>query len=203
MPILTSEQLKSKFSDKQRPNGDDFADLIDTCANTGYTGNITIGNSTFTIANGIITNIAVTDANQSSVEVEDTSTPAVQDLEIDTTSDDVQSILLTTGTGYDGTYVHEDKVFPDPDVIKVYVNHASRNRFISYTAKDGKVYWELVKRGWFGTVSCLLDQPGICSGMKSKPFDNFIDLTSLKGTWREFFNDGDVRPNIRNAWNIN
>ena len=206
MPILTSDQLKDKFSDKKRPNGDDFADLIDTCINTGYTGNVTIGNSTFSISNGIISNITVaSDTTPGSESTTDESTVQESTTQSapQSTKKQLSSILLVSGTGYDGTYCHEDKIFPDPNIIKVYVNNMTRNRFISYKGDDGMFYWELVKRGWFGTLDSLKSNPGISSGIKSKGFKEFSDLTSLKGTWREFFDEGGVAASIRNVWTIN
>lgn len=205
MPILTSDQLKGKFSDKKRPNGDDFADLIDTCINTGYTGNVTIGNSMFTITNGIITDISLP-GDENSTPTTESSLPVASAQSV-TYSEPVESgdsIVLISGTGYDGTYIHEDKIFPDPDILKVYVNSSTRNRFISYKAQDGKIYWEIVKRGWFGTISSLKSNPGISSGLKSQSFELFTDLPALKGNWREFFGDSsNVVASIRNVWAIN
>jgi hypothetical protein len=205
MSILSSDQLKDKFTDKKRPNGSDFGDLIDTCINTGYTGNITIGTSTFTITNGVIEDITPSEPAK-----ETTSAPvpkssntsvkkAVQEI---STVGPADAIVLKSGTVYDGTYVYEDKIFPDKNILKVYVNLATRNRFVAYKARDNKIYWELIKRGWFGTVESLDTQPGLKTDIKSMPFNDFINLTKLKGPWSAFFKESEVKPNIKTIWNI-
>ena len=192
MPRLNSDQLKDKFTDKCRPSGSDFGDLIDTCINAGYTGDISVGSSVFSIKNGIIIDVSINGIPSIAAQSSDTtSTSTVGD-----------TVTLKSGTVYDGAYTHEDKIFPDPTIIKVYVNAGSRNRFVSYESNDGNVYWVIVKRGWFGTVDSLtLD--GLVTDIKSKPFNTFVDLKNLKGNWSLFFTETDVKPKIKGTWSIN
>jgi hypothetical protein len=212
MPVVNNDTLKVKFGDKKRPNSADFTDLIDSCINDGYTGVVNIGTSIFTIANGIITDITTPDPNsiidsQSSDSLSIAAPSLMKSTQPSTakvkpTSSNLDSISLKSGTGYDGIYVHEDKIFPCTQVLKVYVNQTTRNRFISYKDTDGKYYWHLIKRGWFGTIECLTTQPGLKTDFKSKPFDAFTDLLELKGDWSTFFNESDVRPNTKTSWSI-
>ena len=200
MPRKNSDNLKNKFSNKSRPTGDDFGDLIDSCINNGYTGNIIVGNSTFTIKNGIIEDITANSEDDNIQAAPRPETPApVKDTG---TAPTRNAITLKSGTVYDGTYIHEDKIFPDSAVLKVYVNLTTRNRFIAYKAKNGKIYWEIVKRGWFGTMESVNTTPGLKTGIKSKSYDVFIDLKDLRGDWQKFFKESSVKANIKHAWNI-
>jgi hypothetical protein len=208
MPKVSIDDLKETFSGGV-VKGNNFADLIDSCYNesvSGHTGDVIVGTSLFKITNGIITSIEPSGTDGESSETDEATTDtnvAGVNNQGNTlrASEPVIGVSLTIDSKYDGNYIYEDKIFPDNDIVKVYVNNETRNRFVSYI-RNGKVYWELVKKGWTGTLDSILTQNSIRTGYKSKAFDEFLDLVYLKGGWEVFFEENSIREDLRSKWYI-